>query len=368
VSAKLSKSKDELMPDKGKVVEGWIGPGKCDPQIRSLEPADDGLHIDINKRGMYEWWYFDAHLNTGHTIVVFFYAANPNPGVQGKAGVEIVLLMPDGKRTQQFFSYNKLSFQALREKPEVTLGANTIRVEKQEDGLPVYEINIKEKDLEWQLKYTATVNGWKPGTGLSQFGDLGYFGWVIPFARATVTGSITTGDETIQASGIGYHDHNWLNFPFQTIIDYWMWGRIYSDRFTVTYAYIQCNKKVNHHIVKVLMLADGREVILSTGEFEFLMNDFMYNPSAKYQFPKKIAIRAPNGLDVTQDMKRILEAQDMLKNFNPVLRFIAKNLLHMKPGYFRLLSDFELKVSRNGSIFRETGTTLHEIVLFKPVR
>ena len=50
-----------------------------------------------------------------------------------------------------------------------------------------------------------------------------------------------------------------------------------------------------------------------------------------------------------------------------VVRFIAKNILHMKPGYFRLLSDFVLNVTRDGKTTQESGTTLHEIVLFKPV-
>ena len=355
------------MPDKAKVIEGWTGPGKRDSLIQPLKPIDDGLHIDMGKRGMYEWWYFDAHLNTGHTIVIFFHAANPNPGLQGKIGIEIVLLRPDGKRIQRFIAYARSSFFAAREKPEVTIGGNTIRVEQQNSELPVYEIYVKEKDLGCQLKFTAEVNGWKPGTGLSHFGKLGYFGWVIPFARATVKGIITDGGETFQVSGMGYHDHNWLNFPFQTIINYWMWGRIYSESFTVAYAYIQCNKKVNNHTVKVLMLADGREVILSTGEFEFFSNDFEYNPKVKYQFPKRVAIREPNLLDATLNMKKVLEAQDMLENFNPALRFIAKNILHLKPGYFRLLSDFELEVTRDGKTTQETGTTLHEIVLFKPV-
>ena len=98
------------MPDKGKVIEGWTGPGKRDSLIHPLEPTDDGLHIDMGKRGMYEWWYFDAHLNTGHTIVIFFHAANPNPGLQGKTGIEIVLLRPDGKRIQRFIAYDRSSF------------------------------------------------------------------------------------------------------------------------------------------------------------------------------------------------------------------------------------------------------------------
>jgi hypothetical protein len=343
--------------DKGiKVTEGWTGPGRCDSHIEPLKPVDD------------EWWYFDAHLDSGHTLVVFFHAANPNPGLEGKTGLEIVLLRPDGKRVQKFIPYPKSQFTAARDKPEVAIGGNTLRVKQREDGLPIYEIDVKEQELGCHLTYRAEVNGWKPGTGLSHFGDLGFFGWVIPFARASVEGTITDGNKTFQVRGIGYHDHNWLNFPFQSIIQYWMWGRIYSENFTVAYAYIQCNEKVDNHTVKVLMLADGKDVVLSTGEFNFLQDDFEYNSKAKYQFPTKITLNAPGALNATLKMKRILEAQDMLENFNPVLRFLAKNLLRIKPGYFRLESDFDLEVMREGKSAKENGTTLHEIVLFKPVK
>jgi len=352
---------------KNKVTEGWTGPGRYDALIESLTPIDDGLHIDTHKRGMYEWWYFDAHLQTGHTIVVFFYAANPNPGRGSKNGVEIVLLRPDGKRIQKFVAYDRSKYAAALDKPEVTIGNNTIRVTQQKGELPVYDIYVNENDLGCHLQYKAEVNGWKPGTGLSYFEELGYFGWVVPFARATVEGTITDGDKTIQVSGIGYHDHNWLDFPFQAVINYWMWGRIYSRNFTAVYAYIQCNERVDNHTVKVLMLADGKEVILSTGEFQFFKDDFEYSPKAKYQFPKRITINAPGALNLTLKMKKVLEAQDMLENFNPILRFIAKNILRMKPGYFRLASDFELEVTRDRNTIKETGTTLHEIVLFKPV-
>jgi hypothetical protein len=355
------------MKDKAiKVTEGWSGPGRRDAQIEELRLEEDGLHMDMKKRGMYEWWYFDAHLEeTGYTVVIFFHASNPNPGLEGKIGVEIVLLKPDGKRSQKFIAYDKSDFIAARDRPEVKIGRNTIKVDQRDGELPVYEIYVNEKDFGCQLKYTAEVNGWKPGSGLSLFGDLGFFGWVIPFARASVEGAIREGDKTIQVTGIGYHDHNWLNFQFQKIINYWMWGRIYSQNYTAAFAYIQCNEKVDNHTVKVLMLADGHEVILSTGEFDFYKEDYEYNPRAKYRFPRKIIISAPHEFEATLKVNRVLEAQDMLENYHPVLRFIAKNLLRLKPGYFRLFSNFELEVTHNGVTKKEAGTTLHEIVLFK---
>ncbi|MFX1286513.1 MAG: hypothetical protein ACFFB5_22950 [Promethearchaeota archaeon] len=351
-----------------KVIEGWTGPGRQDRQITPLALSEDGLHIDMKKWGVYEWWYFDAHLDNDHTLVIFFYAKNPNPGLQGKSGIEIVLLRPDGNRVQKFVSYSKSNFRAARDKPEITVGNNTLRVEYQEYELPVYLVDVHEGDLGCHLTYRAEVNGWKPGTGLCQFGDLGSFGWIVPFARAKVEGIITDGEQTFQVSGIGYHDHNWLDFSFQKIIRYWMWGRIYSKNFTVSYAFIQCNKKVNNHQVKVLMLAEGQEVILSTGEFSFDQDDFSYDSRVEHQFPKQVTINVPEEMKVILKVNRVLEAQDMLDNFNFLFRFVGKYLLRMHPDYFRILSDFELEVTQQEKTVKETGTTLHEIVIFNPIQ
>ncbi|MFW9809804.1 MAG: hypothetical protein ACFFE6_10555 [Candidatus Thorarchaeota archaeon] len=70
-------------------------------------------------------------------------------------------------------------------------------------------------------------------------------------------------------------------------------------------------------------------------------------------------------MEANLKVSRVLEAVDMLTNFNTVLRFLAKNVLRLKPGYFRLLSNFELEVTHEGQRHKETGSTLHEIVLFK---
>jgi hypothetical protein len=357
------------MRDKaGKVLEGWNGPGHRDGVIEALPLEEDGLYSDLDKKGRYEWWYFDAHLDSGHTLVVFFHASNPNPGRTGKTGVEFILISPEGQRTQEFFDYDKSKFKAAKDKPEVRIGGNSITVDQTRSMQPVYTVFVDEGDLGCDLKYTPLVNGWKPGSGLSQFGDLGYMGWVVPFARAAVEGTITHDGQTFQVKGTGYHDHNWLNFQFQRIIEYWMWGRIYSENYTLAYAFIQCTEAVDRHAVKVLMLAEGREVILSTGEFNFFKGELEYNSSARHHYPRQIVIDAPGEGKATLNVKQVLEAQDMLDNFNPALRFIAKNILRIRPGYFRLVSDFVLEVLRGGEQVKETGTTMHEIVIFTPLK
>jgi hypothetical protein len=355
------------MSKRGTIVkESWTGPGRRDGRIEPLTPKDDALHLDPAQKGVYEWWYFDAHLDGGQTVVVFFHAANPNPGMGGKCGIEFVLLSPDGRRKQKFIPYERSQFYASKEKADVRIGRNRLTVEQEPGELPLYEIHVEEEGFSCHLRYQAQVNSWKPGTGLSHFGDMGYFGWVVPFARAAVEGTIRDGERVSDVTGTGYHDHNWLTFQFQKIIDYWMWGRIYSQNFTVSYAFIQCNEQVGNHRVQVLMLAEGREVILSTGEFDFLMADYQYNERAKHRCPRRVLISAPPEFTASLTVREVLEAEDMLSNFNPLLRLIARHILRLKPGYFRLLSDFELQVTRGEETMKEGGATLHEIVLFKP--
>jgi hypothetical protein len=351
-----------------KVREGWTGPGRKDGVISKLTPEDDALHIDLGRRGMYEWWYFDARLEGDYTVVVFFHASNPNPGIAGKSGVELTVVRPNGEKTQRFIEYDRSHFSASREKPDVEVGDNYLKVDYSTGDLPIYEIRVDEDDLRFDLTYTSEVHGWKPGDGYSHFGDLGYFAWVVPFPRARVEGTVRVGDECIDAKGVGYHDHNWLNFQFPRIIDHWMWGRIYSETLTVCYAFIQCNKKVDDHAVKVLMAARNEEVVLSTGEFDFIPEHFEYDDRPKHSYPKSLKLGAPGELDVSLNVRRVLEAEDLLENFTPLMRFLAKYLLRLKPGYFRLLSDFEMELMAGGDPRREQGSTLHELVAFKPIR
>jgi predicted secreted hydrolase len=354
---------DYVNPD---VREGWTGPGRKDGEVLPLSMDDDALHIEVGKKNQFEWWYFDAHLEGGYTLVAFFYAAIPNPGLdQGKVAVELTLLRPDGRKTQKVVKYKKKDFYASTERPDVKIGENYMKTEFPEDGLPIYEIFLEDEDLMFHLKYKAQVKGWKPGTGYSHFADMGHFAWVVPFPKAEVTGTVRDGDKVMEVRGTGYHDHNWLNFSFQSIIEYWMWGRIYSENFTISYAYIQCNDKVDKHVVKVLMVAKGQDVIMSRGDYEFTQDEFEFSEKAGHSYPNVISIKVPDELDVTLRVNKLFEAENMLDNFGAVLRFVAKNIMRIRPGYFRVNSDFKLKVTHDGIIFDEEGSTLHEIVAFK---
>jgi hypothetical protein len=59
---------------------------------------EDGQRIGA-ERGRYEWWYFDAHLDNGATIVVVYYT-KPNVSPNGPLAprIAINITLPDGGR------------------------------------------------------------------------------------------------------------------------------------------------------------------------------------------------------------------------------------------------------------------------------
>jgi hypothetical protein len=345
-----------------KIIEAWLGPGRKDGKINPIQPKDDALHIDMKKKGTREWWYFDARLDNGYTVVGFFRAKHERTG---KTGVEITIYKPNGEKTQNVIDYLHSDLIVSQELPDVQIGKNFIKVDYSNKELPIYEIFLDEGEYGLHLKYTAQVHGWKPGKGYIEFGKSNQFGWVVALPRAEVVGTIKVNNETIQVRGIGYHDHNWLNFNFAMIIDYWYWGRIYSENFTAIFAYIKCNKKMENYPIKVLMLAKNENVIISTGEYDLMQENFEYNDKAGNEYPRFLKINFNNRHEIILEVQEIIDAVNLLYELGPVTRFFAKNFLKLKPGYFRLNSKFQLNIPIDKKVYTEKGSTLHEMVIAK---
>ncbi|MFX0008936.1 MAG: lipocalin-like domain-containing protein [Candidatus Hermodarchaeota archaeon] len=345
-----------------KIKEVWLGPGKKDGQIREFKPENDGLHIDMKKGGNFEWWYFDARLDNGYMAVGFFRAKHERTG---KTGVEITIYKPTGEKIQRIFDYEHSDLIASTKDANVKIGNNYINVDYTNEELPTFEIFLKEEDIGIHLHYKPKVRGWMPGEGYTEFGNMGEFGWAIAIPRADVEGTLTVNNQEITVKGIGYHDHNWLTFNLVRVVEYWYWGRVYSKNFTIIYAYIKCNKKMDNYPINILMVAKGEKIILSTGEFELIDKDFQFNEKAGNKYPKSLIFKLSDKRIITLDVQEIVDADNLLFELNPILRILAKYLLRIKPGYFRLKSKFSIDFADGDIVYKEEGDTLHEMVIVK---
>ena len=122
---------------------------------------------------------------------------------------------------------------------------------------------------------------------------------------------------------------------------------------------------MGEYIIPVLMVAKNDKIILSTGEYELKESNFQYDDRAKSKYPSILEFALPNQNRITLTVESIIDSDYMLNEFNSILGFLAKNILKLNPGYFRLNSKFEIDFNDNGTSFKEKGNTLHEMVILK---
>ena len=349
------------------VINEWLGPGEKDGQIIPISTAENAFHRQAaNSKFFGEWWYFDARLNDGHVVVGFLQASEL---ITRKPGIEIHVYKPSGEKISVVKKFPFEDFQASEEKCDVKIGENRCYVEWPEKGsLPTHHLFIAENGMELSLTFVNELPGWKPGHGLTRYGNRGYFSWLVPIPRAQVKGTVKFEGKTLQARGIGYHDHNVITADARQIISRWMWGRLYTENFTLLYAYVETQKNFGHAASKPLMLAYKDEIILSSGEMELKEGNAIFHPSANRTYPTWIEIDITEQVFLRLEVKRIIDCHDFLADFNPlIMNPLTKKLVNrfMRPGWFRFESDFNLRIQHKGHYFEENGTTLHEMVALK---
>lgn len=345
------------------VVDHWTGPGRSDAVITTPPLSENGAHPQ-SRRGAFEHWYFDARLDSGHTIVGFLQTAEL---ITKRPGVELHVYYPDGRRREIRRPYKRALVSAAEDRFDVRVGENWGRVEPRNGALPAHRIHIAEDDIAFDLLFESEVPTWKPGEGRTSYGDDAFFAWVVGAPRARVSGTVRVGSEVIEASGIGYHDHNWGIGSMARIVDHWYWGRVYADDMTLVYANVFTRPRYGRKASCPLMLAADQRVVASTGEVEVLEGTKVWSPVARQHYPATLGLRA-EGVELDLEVREIIHAHDLLSDV-PVLgarplRPLVNRVLG-QPGYFRFRSDYEIRAVVDGEPQVRRGSTLHEMVALR---
>jgi hypothetical protein len=345
------------------ITEAWNGPGHHDAQLTEVSPSDHGLHHTDHKRA-FEHWYFDARLDTGHTIVAFLTKRRPEQGTRCDPSVELIIYSPDGSKRQVNASYPKSEARFSTADVDVRIGGNRAWVDRS-GPLPVQHAYLAEEDVVFDLEFHNELPSWMPGRGETHYGPVDHFGWVVAAPRASVSGTVTIGDVVLDAGGIGYADHNWGIGDMKRIISRWHWGRLYVEDYSLLFANVLTQKRFDHHRSQPVMLAHRDHVVLSTGEVTLAEGPLTFHEGANRSYPTWLSLESPGRFTLRLDVQRIIDAQDLLDEVPVVRSRAVKPLIHRlvgRPGYFRFDSDFELVAHGSDGPAVRTGRTLHEMV------
>jgi len=350
---------------------GWNGPGSHDGTLSTVRPQDNALHL-ATSRWAFEHWYFDAHLDSGHTVIAFLQKRRPEEPPGSKPVVELLVYHPDGRRQQVQVRHHANEFAASASGADVTIGRS--RCSSDYSGeLPVHHVYAEAEDLVFDLAFHNELPSWMPGNGTTRYGAEDLFGWVVPAPRARVEGEVVIDGVRRRVTGRGYHDHNWGVGNMPRIIDRWHWGRLYTEDFSLLYAMVRTQKRYAHHESRPLMLGRDGRILLSTGEVELTEGPSSFHAEARRSHPDWLRLRVEDAkgvdgsvsVDLRLEVRRVIHGHDLLDDV-PVVRSravkpVVRRLVG-RPGYFRFESEFQLVVDQGGRVETRNGTTLHELV------
>lgn len=318
---------------------GW------DRTAETYLPSDDGVHIE-DSNDQWEWWYFDFSFDNGYKAVATLHYHN--------------MMMLPHIPTMQLFVYPptgapKVRLWAL--KPGQTNIAASDRCHVQmgqlsaEDTGNGYRLLMDMKDIGLDMKIQNIVPPWKAGTGvLWSDPDIGQeTGWIVAVPRGHATGTLKLDGETMEVTGLAYHDHNYGNCAMENVFGGWFWGRLYDPGYTLIYGWV-IPRNGDLPVVSPLMLAKGSNIVLSTDNVTLTVEEYQLDKKYGFDLPIRLRLRC-NGPGVKVDCQlkteRVVEALELPRgnSFYHYYRFLAKY-----EGFF-LVDGVEEKVS---------GETLHE--------
>ena len=317
-----------------------------------IVPKEDGARTD-GRRGTYEWWYFDAHLEDGAKLVVIFMTKDlSTPGKRLSPMIRLNLDLPDGTSRSFIRTYDADSYEAGLRNAEVWIAGNSFI-----GDLSHYDIDVEIDDVKVKVSLDATIRPWRPGTGYLVFGEKRdqEFSWLPSVPEGKVSGYYEVDGVRSDAKGVGYHDHNWGNVGMTAIINDWYWARGQAGPYSVIASYITSHEKYDFTEIPIFMLAKDGEIVADQAEFvRFRASDVYIDPKTKKPIAGVTKYYYDDGAEryvVKFAKKRDLVAATFAEQMNG-WRKLAAHLIRFDGAYLRFVGDLTIE--------RWSGSTLVE--------
>jgi hypothetical protein len=158
---------------------------------------EDGFRTRPGGPGTFEWWYFDAVLDDGSTLVINFMDKDIRAGSGIKQSARPVITFqldrPDGSHVERaLHAYDDFAFAA--DRCDVRVSACTFA-----GDLHTYRIHVELDAVTADVTLTGQVPSWRPATGHILFGDQRphLFAWLPAVPQGAVQATLTVDGEIV---------------------------------------------------------------------------------------------------------------------------------------------------------------------------
>jgi hypothetical protein len=330
---------------------------------------EDGFRTRPGGSGTFEWWYFDAVLADGSTLVINFLVKDFR-GVRGinqpaAPMVTFGLDRPDGSHVERSSPVYHKDYAFATDRCDVRIGANTFA-----GDLHTYRIHVDVDGVVADVTLTGEVPSWRPETGHVLFGDDAsrYFAWLPSVPQGRVSGTLTIDGVTQELTGHGYHDHNWGNANMAALMNHWYWARAEVGDYTVIASYITAEKKYGNAEVPIFMLAKDGKIVADRGELvRFSKVDEQLDPVTGKPVANTVVYdydtAGGEAYRVTFHRENTIVQDRMVDAFKGPLRVLA-HLTGLDGAYLRFTGQVTVEQCGGDTDETVTGPGLWELMYF----
>ena len=327
-----------------------------------IQPREDGLRLDPAPPSE-EWWYFDSLLDDGAKLAIIFCTKDGSSSKQPlEPLIEIDLDLPDGRRLMKYGKFKADEFEAAADGCDVRIGEHRFTGDLHE-----YHITAGAEDVSAEIRLEATTEPWRPETGHLVFGAEGeaFLAWLVAVPMGKVTATYRIGSEVHETTGMGYHDHNWLNRAYcdmAHLIDHWYWGRGRVGPYSFVAAYITAAKKYGFTTIPWYMLARDGKVIADDGtKVTFAKTESETDKHTGEPIPDTLRFEYRDGdkrYVLSFARERTLVSQTLIDLTSGVKKVVAE-MIRYPGGYLRFSGPVKLDCYQGDEVvehYEETGS------------
>lgn len=254
--------------------------------------ADDGYHFQSWKGSPYnaaynEWWYFNLYDEKHDIQAIFTYQVADPLNLTGFGISDITAVVYHGKDiVAESDLYPLSSFKASASAANVTLGPNTVSTA----GPNTYFVTGSSQDgrLSWNLIYDRVTSSWFAGDHL----DVGppsweQMSWLVYMPRANVLGSLTIDGHTYVLNTSGYHDHNWGQWDFASVV--WNWAQYSQPGLS-----FDLGDFVGNPNGKARIKVDGKETVFAANQYKLVHTKWAFDKQDNLAYPVQSVLTAEN--------------------------------------------------------------------------
>ncbi|MDI6666638.1 hypothetical protein QMA56_02820 [Leuconostoc falkenbergense] len=348
--------------------------------IRIMDRAEDYEKLGIDPNNVQTWedgrrdssepfhnevWYFDAILDQGSKFVLGLRPKNPMKMLSDKdsPNLNIMITTPDGETKQDFLYYTAEESYIGMEKADLKFGPHTVV-----GDFKTYDIHIEPVNgVGCDLHYEALVEPFRQGNSavISLGNNDEHYYTDLNVPKSKVTGTLYYDGEKHVVSGLGYHDHQWMNINPLKAWHHWLWGHLYTDKYTVMIYDFVAQESYGFKRIPFFGIQDnstGKTIYMTDGNVEHSSETFK-NSTGK-AFPKKSFYRFQNKEDskiveFTIEWQKEIETRNMYKDAD-MKQKIAFKALNIQPVYMRYYGIGVLTIKENGHVNTTKGDMIYE--------